>query len=239
VAVEQGDIREVLKDPSAVVVYLAMECLRAGLDRPFEASISKIRELTGLSDPIISKKRAALVEARVFVETTVRGLPGRYVPLKCFAKLFLNTRKGPRRVLVSKAPPSVSTEELSKQIKEFKTTREERREAVGKALRLLGSPLSARRLVSQSMKELYGLVEHDGFTTKEALEVVKFCLAEYDRTKFRPMLNLPYVWSSKQFTSLLTAARLNRGLDDGETLAEQQHRRDGIARRLKEKGLMP
>lgn len=234
--VQRGDIREILgARPTALQVYLAMEHIRGGKDRPFEASNSTLQDLTRQSPPTILDAVKDLVRAKIISAETAPGRSTRYVVLKSFARPFSNLGgpKGPKRPK-ELLPKRVPTEEPCKNIK---TSPEKRRAAVYRALTHLGSSRTSPRLVGQSMKCLYGLVEHDGFTVAEALEVVRWCRDEYDRTRFRPLLNLPYIWSVKQFTSLLTASRISKS-DEGETLAEQQARRESNARRLRARGLM-
>jgi hypothetical protein len=238
------DILEILGgQPSYVVVYLAIERLGDGEDDPVEASISKIQALTNLSPPTVVQARQALVKAGVIAE--VPGLPGSYLVIKRFARLFgkkggTEGTRGTRSSRVLRKRRERKTEEPGKL---FRTTPEARREAVRRALQILGSPLLGRRLISQAMKELFGLVEHDDFTVDDALEVARYCRREYDQNnRFRPLINLPYIWSSRQFTSLLSAARTAQSLGKSYSTiddpAERARWQADYERRLREKGLM-
>jgi hypothetical protein len=215
-----------------------MEALSKQSDYPFEASVSQISNMTGLSMPTVSDGRSDLIKAGVVLES---GIPGQYIIVKSFAGLCIleAESKESKKKLASSA--SVSSPKVSPKRKSpakvFRMSQTDRAVAVRDALKVLGSPASPR-MVAQAMKSLFGLVERDGFELADAVAVVRYCRDAYDNVnRFSKYLNLPYIWAARNFTELLTASRTTPAISPkksytpfAEPPGADQANRDRIAR---------
>ncbi len=262
---------DLLKDlsGSAVKVYLALRGLTSGY-QPFAASLTHIQRLTGLTHETVSNARKELIQLFLLKESFPPGYYA-FIPQpvgksdhllkESFSSDYrasiprLVGKSDPFREGLSLIPKHKQNILLPKNKRKRKTLAkgvgksaweeirlgiEARRLAVKKACAILGIPESGR-FVQAGMRKLYGL-QQDGFTIDDALAVVQYCRAEsLAGDRFKRRLNLIYIWSVREFSPLLSAARTpftsRRGCSD---IADPEARREwheDYQRRVKEKGL--
>jgi hypothetical protein len=249
------DYLEILRDitPSACKVYAALLYLgRTG--KPVEVAYSELMGLTNQSFPTVLDCVKELI---------ARGLVGqdpekRYlVPTGIikFNKLSENSCKNNfyNPVGVTNLHPRIMKRMKGKRgggsggRGDFKEdtvngiTFEERRAVTIQAASILGAPRGDLKYTSVAQAKLYRILK-GGFTTADALEVVRYCRAEYDRgDRFKKLINLIYVWSATQFTALLTAARTTPAHGKAySTIDDPEARRkwsEDYQRRVRERGL--
>jgi hypothetical protein len=231
--------------PTAIVVYLAMEHLSRGENNvPFEATASRISQLTGLSMPTVRLGRRDLIHARIVEE--LDAPKAMYMIPKSFARFWGESREAldSKRVSKTRRAPQKGGPG-GKKSKILKTTLTDRAEGVRAAARILGTPALGGRYAAQAQKSLYGLVEHDGFELDDLLEVARHCRARYDGgERFAKLLNLTYIWSARNFTSYLTSARTTKPAGPrpynplGETPEQMQESDRANRERLRKLGLL-
>lgn len=235
--------------PSAVKILVALERLSAGAET-FAASASAVEELTGLSHPTVVYARQELIEKKI-VETAhpagyyrilVGARPVKKVNTSipegnmCVAPVVNNAPvvSARAKVRLGRKVPGVSG------VKSFNgVSLESRREVVTQACKIIGAAPTGR-FVQMAMRSLSGLLK-DGFSPEDALDVVRFARAKYDGgDRFVKLLNLMYLWSVREFTGLLTAARTTPaggrkfsvlGDDEAHAFSEDYQRR------VRERGL--
>jgi len=231
--------------PTAVKVYLALQRLANG-DHPVAAPMALIEKLTCLSHSTVQDAYTELAGMGLLVKL----FPPGYYAVKPYSVQKLDTSYGVVRphthIPAAWSRASAKTRSTSKpsrgvQKLDHGVSLTERRVAVKDACRILRVPETGR-FVQMSMRKLYGLIK-DGFSVSDALEVARYCRAEYDRgDRFKARLNLLHIWSAGQFSPLLAAARTtpaySREFRSNLSQDEEERREADYQRRIREKGLI-
>lgn len=245
------DETEILRktSTSAYKVLGAMRVLSRGEPGPFAASISMIRNITGLTDTTISSARYELVH----IVGVVRSAPNESYVLEnqSLQNSPLHTPEGVPTPSRKRLKPYLKKRVVASRKREDSRKLEERRldmdkhEAVIQACTILGIPRIGKH-VSVAQGKLTKRMK-DGHTIEEALEVVRWARVQYDTVRRWPKyLNLLYLWGLGMFGEAMAAIKTtpagppvgeSKGFTTISDPAEREAWRRDFERRAAERGL--